>query len=71
MRKKKMVKLIIQAIQLPSEEYTDGECLDEIINIIERAGYDFKWEEYWESLEKNTGSRLLPISDYRRSRNYK
>ena len=45
MRKSKMVKLIIQAIQLPGEDYTDGECMDEVIAIIERAGYDFKWEE--------------------------
>jgi hypothetical protein len=67
MRKSKMVKLIIQAIQLPGEDYTDGECLDEVIEIIERAGYDFKWEEYYKSLDKNTGHRLLPVSEYRKT----
>ncbi len=41
-----MVKLIIEAIQLPGEDYTDGECLDEVIRIIEEAGYDFNWEAY-------------------------
>jgi hypothetical protein len=66
MRKKKMVKLIIEAIQLPGEEYTDGECMDEVIQIIERAGYDFKWEEYWEKLDKSMEHRLLPMSDERR-----
>jgi hypothetical protein len=67
MRKSKMVKLIIEAIQLPGEEYTDGECLDEVITIIEKAGYDFKWEEYYKSLDRSTGHRLLPVSDYRRN----
>jgi hypothetical protein len=67
MRKSKMVKLIIQAIQLPGEDYTDGECMDEVIAIIERAGYDFKWEEYYKSLDKNRGHRLLPVSEYRRN----
>jgi hypothetical protein len=67
MRKSKMVKLIIQAIQSPGEDYTDGECLDEVIEIIERAGYDFKWEEYYKSLDKNTGHRLLPVSEYRKT----
>jgi hypothetical protein len=67
MRKSKMAKLIIEAIQRPGEDYTDGECLDEVIEIIERAGYDFKWEEYYKSLDKNTGHRLLPVSEYRKT----
>jgi hypothetical protein len=46
MRKSKMVKLIIEAIQRPGEDYTDGECMDEVIQIIEKAGYDFNWEAY-------------------------
>ena len=67
MRKSKMVKLIIEAIQLPGEDYTDGECLDEVISIIENAGYDFKWEEYYKTLDTNTGHRLLPVSEYRKN----
>jgi hypothetical protein len=66
MRKKKMVKLIIEAIQKPGEEYTDGECLDEVINIIEKAGYDFKWEEWLANQNKAVGHRLLPISNYKK-----
>lgn len=66
MKKNKMAKQIIKAIQLSGEEYTDGECLDKIVNILERAGYDFKWEEYYKSLDKSYGHRLLPISNYRR-----
>lgn len=61
-----MVKLIIQAIQQPGEDFTDGECLDEVIEIIEKAGYDFKWEEFYEKQNGLTGHRLLPVSDYRR-----
>ena len=26
-----------------------------------------KWEEYYKSLDKNTGHRLLPVSEYRRN----
>jgi hypothetical protein len=48
---------------LPGEDYTDGECLDEVISIIENAGYDFKWEEYYKSLDRNTSHRLLPASE--------
>ena len=66
MKKKKMVKLIIEAIQKPGEEYTDGECLDEVIEIIEKAGYDFKWDEWHKSQKKFTGHRVLPVSNYRR-----
>ena len=66
MRKSKMVKLIIEAIQLPGEEYTDGECLDEVITIIEKAGYDFKWEEWHKTQDKDAGYRLMPSSVYRR-----
>jgi hypothetical protein len=66
MRKSKMARLIIEAIQRPGEDYTDGECMDEVIQIIEKAGYDFKWEEYWKSLDKTTEHRLMPSSIYRR-----
>ena len=31
MKKDKMVKLIIEAIQRPGEDYTDGECMDEVV----------------------------------------
>lgn len=61
-----MAKLIIEAIQRPGEDYTDGECMDEVIQIVEKAGYDFKWEEYWKSLDRNTSHRLLPVSEYRK-----
>lgn len=66
MRKSKMVKLIIEAIQRPGEDYTDGECMDEVVCIIEKAGYDFKWEEWHKTLDKNTGHRLMPVSVYSR-----
>jgi hypothetical protein len=66
MRKSKMVKLIIEAIQRPGEDYTDGECMDEVVRIIEEAGYDFKWDEWHKSQDKNTGYRLMPVSEYRR-----
>jgi hypothetical protein len=66
MRKNKMVKLIIEAIQRPGEDYTDGECMDEVVRIIEKAGYDFKWEEWHKTLDKNIGHRLLPVSEYRK-----
>ena len=66
MKKDKMVKLIIEAIQRPGEDYTDGECMDEVVRIIEKAGYDFKWEEWHKTLDKNTNHRLMPSSVYRR-----
>ena len=66
MKKDKMVKLIIEAIQRPGEDYTDGECMDEVVRIIEKAGYDFKWEEWHKTLDKNTSHRLMPSSVYRR-----
>ena len=65
MRKSKIVKQIIETIQKPGEDYTDGECLDEIIVFLEKAGYDFKWDEWRNLVDKNTGHRLLPISEYR------
>ena len=43
----------MKAIQMPSEEYSDGECLEEVIDLIEKAGYDFKWKEFY---EKESGS---------------
>ena len=44
-----MAKLIIEAIQRPGEDYTDGECMDEVVQIVEKAGYDFKWDEWHKS----------------------
>ena len=61
MRKKKLIKKIINAIQLPGEDNSDGECLDEVIEIIEKAGYDFKWEEYYERERNRYGYKLLPV----------
>jgi hypothetical protein len=47
MTDKELIFEIMKAIQLPGEEYTDGECMDEVIELIEKAGYDFKWDEYY------------------------
>lgn len=63
MRKSKMAKLIIEAIQRPGEDYTDGECMDEVVRIVEKAGYDFKWDEWHKALNKNTDHRLMPRRD--------
>ena len=43
-----LIESIMKAIQMPGEDYTDGECLDEVIELIEKAGYDFKWKEFYE-----------------------
>lgn len=66
MKKDKMVKLIIEAIQRPGEDYTDGECMDEVVRIVEEAGYDFKWDEWHKSQAGTVGRIVLPLSEYRR-----
>ena len=61
-----MAKLIIEAIQRPGEDYTDGECMDEVVRIVEQAGYDFKWDEWHKSQAGTVGRIVLPSSEYRR-----
>lgn len=43
MTDKELIFEIMKAIQLPGEDYTDGECMDQVINLIEKAGYKFDW----------------------------
>ena len=61
-----MARLIIEAIQQPGEDYTDGECMDEVVRIVEKAGYDFKWDEWHKSQQGTVGRIVLPLSEYRK-----
>ena len=61
-----IIEKTINALTHPGELMTDGECMDEVIQIIEKAGYDFKWDEWHKSQDKSAGYRLMPVSEYRR-----
>ena len=59
---KELIWEIMKVIKLPGEYYTDGECLDEVIKLIEEAGYNFDWEAFREENLKNKGRKVLPLS---------
>lgn len=37
---------IVKIIELPGEHYTDGECLDLIIELLEKNGFEFKFPAF-------------------------
>jgi hypothetical protein len=41
-----IINEIIRIIELPGEDYTDGECLDLMIQLLEKNGYEFSWSAY-------------------------
>lgn len=42
--KDELVAEIVRIIAQPGAEITDGECLDEILSLIESQGYDTPWK---------------------------
>lgn len=38
-----IIKKIIEIIQTPGEDLSDGECIDQIVNTIIQAGYEIDW----------------------------
>lgn len=43
MNKDELATEIIRIIAQPGEEATDGECLDEILSLLESEGYPTPW----------------------------
>ena len=63
MTDRELIIEIMKKIQLPGEDYTDGECMDEIITLIEESGFDFNWDQ-WHALQlKYAGRKALPLSE--------
>lgn len=40
-----LIQEIIEALTLPGEEFSDGECLDQIWQTLERYGYNINGEK--------------------------
>ena len=40
MTKDELVAKIIEILRMPGEEMTDGECMDEVVLLLEAEGYD-------------------------------
>jgi hypothetical protein len=62
MTDRELIIEIMKKIQLPGEDYTDGECMDEIITLIEQSGFDFNWDEWHAKQLKYAGRKVLPLS---------
>jgi len=62
MTDRELITEIMKKIQLPGEDYTDGECMDEIITLIEQSGFDFNWDEWHANQLKYAGRKVLPLS---------
>jgi hypothetical protein len=62
MTDRELIIEIMKKIQLPGEDYTDGECMDEIITLIEESGFDFNWDEWHANQLKYVGRKVLPLS---------
>ena len=41
-----IINEIVRIIELPGEEYTDGECLDLMIQLLEKNGYEFNFKAF-------------------------
>ena len=38
-----IINEIVRIIELPGEDYSDGECLDLMIELLQKNGYEFNW----------------------------
>lgn len=41
-----IINEIVRIIELPGEDYSDGECLDLMINLLENNGYEFNFKAH-------------------------
>ena len=41
-----IINEIVRIIELPGEDYSDGECLDLMIQLLERCGYEFNFKAF-------------------------
>lgn len=41
-----IINEIVRIIELPGEDYSDGECLDLMIELLENNGYEFNFKSY-------------------------
>ena len=41
-----IINEIVRIIELPGEDYSDGECLDLMIQLLEKCGYEFNFKAF-------------------------
>ena len=41
-----IINEIVRIIELPGEDYSDGECLDLMIQLLEKHGYEFNFKAF-------------------------